>query len=144
MSRPYEGDVSVQECWSQLAGDPETFLIDVRTTAEWTYVGFPLVPDGARPPIFAEWQTYPSMSVDASFAGRVRSAIEAAGGTTRSPLFFLCRSGARSMGSAAAMTADGFEHCFNIVAGFEGPPDGEGHRGREAGWKAEGLPWAQK
>lgn len=144
MSRPYEGDVSVEECWSALTQDRQAFLIDVRTSAEWNYVGFPLVPEGARAPLFAEWQGYPSMTVDPSFTARVRGAVEAAGGSAQSPLYFLCRSGARSMGSAAAMTEAGFAHCFNIVDGFEGPADEEGHRGRVRGWKAAGLPWVQK
>lgn len=142
MSRPYDGDVSVQECWQALASD--SVLIDVRTRAEWAFVGFPLVPEGARAPVFAEWQSYPTMSVDPDFAGRVRSAVEAAGGSSQSALYFLCRSGARSMGSAAAMTQAGFPRCYNILDGFEGPVDENGHRGRLAGWKAAGLPWAQK
>lgn len=144
MSRPYEGDVSVTDCWNELARNPDAFLVDVRTNAEWAYVGFPLVPEGARAPIFAQWQSFPSMQIDPDFAARVASAVETAGGTKDSPLYFLCRSGARSMGSAAAMTQAGFAHCFNILAGFEGPPDEDGHRGRTSGWKAENLPWVQK
>lgn len=132
------------ECWNELGRNPDAFLIDVRTTAEWTYVGFPVVPNGAQMPIFAQWQSFPSMQVDPDFAMRVASAVEAAGGSKESPLYFLCRSGARSMGSAAAMTEAGFKHCYNILAGFEGPPDAEGHRGRVGGWKAENLPWVQK
>lgn len=145
MSRPYKGDVSVTDCWAKLQGDPDAFLIDVRTNAEWAYVGLPLTPQGARQPLLVEWQRFPSMTVEPdAFVEQVRGAVEAAGGSTASPLYFLCRSGVRSMGSAAAMTAAGFANCFNVEGGFEGPPDEEGHRGRVAGWKAEGLPWAQK
>lgn len=144
MDRSYEADVSAKECWAELSNDPDSFLIDVRTTAEWTFVGLPALPQPGRAPILVEWQSYPSMAVDPAFAQRVAAAVEAQGGSSQSKLFFLCRSGARSMGSAAALTAAGFEHCFNIADGFEGPPDGEGHRGRVSGWKAAGLPWGQK
>lgn len=144
MSRSYQGDVSPDECWKVLSEDGNAFLIDVRTSAEWNFVGFPLAPEGRPAPLFAEWQVYPTMAVDADFPARVGSAVEAAGGSRDSKLFFLCRSGVRSMASAAAMTAAGFAHCFNIVDGFEGPPNAEGHRGETAGWKAAELPWRQK
>lgn len=145
MSHPYEGDVSVEACWSALQADPDTFLVDVRTSAEWNFVGFAEVPETAHDPIFAEWQSYPAMSVDVgAFTARVGGAIQAAGGSPQSRVFFLCRSGARSMSSAAALTAAGFQHCFNVLDGFEGPMSAEGHRGEVAGWKAAGLPWRQK
>lgn len=144
MSDAYKGDVTVQECWSSLEGETDAFLVDVRTLAEWNYVGFPVLPEGRHPPVFQEWQSFPSMKVDPNFTARLSDEIERAGGSRASKLFFLCRSGVRSQASAAAMTALGFGECYNILDGFEGPPDEEGHRGRKAGWKAEGLPWAQK
>ncbi len=144
MSRSYKGDVTVEDCWSALQSDSQSFLIDVRTSAEWNFVGFPLVPETAQDAVFAEWQVYPSMAVDSAFVERVAGAVRAAGGSEASKLFFLCRSGARSMSSAAALTAAGFSDCYNVLDGFEGPPDPEGHRGLVAGWKAAGLPWRQK
>lgn len=144
MDGNYEADVSVGECWSALSGDPDAFLIDVRTAAEWAYVGVPRAPADARPAVFAEWQSFPAMSVDAAFAARLGQTILDSGGTRDSRLYFLCRSGVRSMASAATMTAAGFAHCFNVVDGFEGPVDDRGHRGAVAGWKAEGLPWSQR
>jgi len=83
------------------------------------------------------------MAVDPAFAEKLADQVKKAGGTPVSPIFFLCRSGVRSIAGAVALTAHGFENCFNVLGGFEGPPDTEGHRGRKAGWKAEGLPWAQ-
>ena len=50
---------------------------------------------------------------------------------------------ARSLAAARLMGALGYERCFNVTDGFEGPPDGAGHRGTVAGWKASGLPWRQ-
>ena len=37
----YAGDLSSTEAWRFLAEDPEALLIDVRTVAEWVYVGLP-------------------------------------------------------------------------------------------------------
>ena len=144
LSRPYEGDVSAQDCWNELSRNPDAFLVDVRTSAEWTYVGFPLLPEPAGRAIFVEWQRFPTMDIDPSFPDRVASAVEMQGGSKDSPLYFLCRSGVRSIGAASTMTQAGFAHCFNVLSGFEGPPDAEGHRGRTDGWKADNLPWMQK
>jgi rhodanese-related sulfurtransferase len=143
MADAYAGDVSVATCWEALSQDPEALLVDVRTRAEWTYVGFPLLP-GGRAPLFQEWQTFPSMSVDPGFAETLVRQIGEAGGTPASKIYFLCRSGVRSIAGAVALTAAGYSHCFNVLDGFEGPPDGEGHRGTSAGWKAAGLPWMQR
>lgn len=143
MNTAYNGDVTVADCFSVVSSGQDAFLIDVRTAAEWTYVGFPLLPGGRRV-LFQEWQMFPSMAVDPSFTETLSARLREAGGSEGSHLYFLCRSGVRSMASAAAMTEAGFAACFNVLDGFEGPPDEEGHRGVKAGWKAEGLPWGQR
>lgn len=143
MSTPYSGDVTVGACWEAVSQQADAFLIDVRTSAEWTYVGFPRLPASERQ-LFQEWQVFPSMAVDPRFAEKVAARIAELGGSEASKLYFLCRSGVRSMASAAALTAAGFQHCYNVLDGFEGPPDDEGHRGTTAGWKAADLPWAQR
>jgi rhodanese-related sulfurtransferase len=50
----------------------------------------------------------------------------------------------RSLAAAEAAVAAGYSHAYNVADGFEGPPDEDGHRGRIAGWKVEGLPWRQR
>ncbi|WP_102960298.1 rhodanese-like domain-containing protein [Mangrovicella endophytica] len=144
MNKTYEGDVTAAACWTALAEKPDAFLIDVRSRAEWTFVGVPVLDAVGKETLLTEWQTYPTMAVDPDFTAKVDAAVKAAGGSADSELYFLCRSGARSMSSAAAMTAAGYQHCFNVLGGFEGPPNEEGHRGERAGWKADGLPWAQQ
>ncbi|RFC62443.1 rhodanese-like domain-containing protein [Fulvimarina endophytica] len=143
MQGEYKADVSPSECWSRLSDHPNAFLVDVRTRPEWTFVGIPRLESAGKRPILAEWQTFPSMSIDPNFATTVADAIEKAGGDRDAEIYFLCRSGQRSASAAAMMTAHGFANCFNIAGGFEGPPDEAGHRGQRAGWKADGLPWQQ-
>ena len=58
------------------------------------------------------------------------------------PVVFLCRSGQRSIGAAKAATAAGIGPSYNVLEGFEGPIDKQGHRGG-SGWRAHGLPWKQ-
>lgn len=136
----YAGDVSPKEAWDALAKDQKAVLIDVRTTPEWAYVGVPDLRSVGKKAGFICWQVYPQMQVDGDFVARVAQFV-----TDKSaPIYFICRSGARSRAAAIAVTAAGYEHCYNVAGGFEGDVDGEGHRGKTNGWKAGNLPWVQQ
>lgn len=139
----YAGNISAREAWELLKGDPKAQLVDVRTAAEWSFVGVPDLASLNRAVVRVEWQVYPSMERNPKFEAAVAERLKAAGATEATPVFFLCRSGARSQAAAAAMTAAGFAKCFNVVAGFEGDLDASKHRGRANGWKVDGLPWVQ-
>lgn len=139
----YAGDISAREAWEVLKKDPKAQLVDVRTAAEWTFVGVPDLTPLGRKVMTVEWQSFPSMARNADFEVALVAQLKAAGVAETTAVFFLCRSGARSRAAATAMTAKGFKACFNVSAGFEGDLDGERHRGRENGWKADGLPWMQ-
>ena len=135
----YAGDLTVQETWELLENNPDAVLVDVRTTAEWAYVGMPdLSPIGkAVHPV--SWVLFPDMSKNASFIDEI-SAIQP---KKSAPMIFLCRSGVRSIAAAEAATRAGFEKSYNVLEGFEGGPDAEGHRGKTGGWKVAGLKWKQ-
>lgn len=136
-------DLAVRDVWERLKTDPSSVLIDVRTRAEWTFVGLPdLSPLGKRV-VTVEWQTFPENSVDPAFTQRLKSALSGSGADTGTHMYFICRSGGRSRMAAEAMAALGYQHCHNVADGFEGPLDAERHRGRIGGWKASGLSWAQ-
>lgn len=139
----YAGDVDPAEAWESLQGDPRTILVDVRTRAEWAFVGLPVLAALGKQPITLEWQVFPSMAANPEFVTVLDEALGKAGIARDTTILFLCRSGQRSRFAAEAMTAAGWTRCFNISEGFEGGLDGEGHRGRVAGWKARGLPWSQ-
>ncbi len=133
-------NVAPREVWEALTTEPKAAMVDVRTDAEWNFVGVADLSEAAKQPALIPWQLYPSMQVNAGFMDQVRQS----GLTPEHHIYFLCRSGARSLAAAQAAQAAGFPHAYNIADGFEGPPDGEGHRGEVAGWKAEGLPWRQR
>lgn len=136
-------DVTVQEAWNRLSGDPGSVLIDVRTRAEWAFVGLPDLAEIGKRVVMVEWQTFPDNRVDPAFAERLAGMLDAAGVARSAELFFICRSGGRSRMAAEAMLATGFARCRNVADGFEGPLDAHRHRGHAAGWKAAGLPWVQ-
>ena len=135
----YAGDVSPRTAFEALAHDPDAVLVDVRTRPELAYVGYPDLTTVSKRLIPIEWQTFPSGAQNGNFVAE----LEAMGVRRDAPVYFICRSGARSRFAAAAATAAGFESAYNVAHGFEGPVDEMGHRGSTAGWKAEGLPWRQ-
>lgn len=139
----YRGDVSAEEAWTGLGSSAEAVLIDVRTIAEWSYVGVPDLTPLGKSPLFIEWQSFPDGRQTPDFANALASELEARGVGPDAPLYFLCRSGARSRAAAIAATAAGFVNCFNIGPGFEGPLDENQHRNAVAGWRMTGLPWSQ-
>jgi rhodanese-related sulfurtransferase len=133
-------DVTAEAAFAALRDDPDAVLVDVRTDAEWNFVGLPDLSGLGKQPVLIPWQTYPTMQVNGAFADHLRRA----GVTAASKVYYLCRSGARSLAAGQAAQQAGFPHAFNVADGFEGPVDSEGHRGTVAGWKAAGLPWRQR
>lgn len=128
----YDGALLPQEAFELLRQSPNALLVDVRTDAEVSWVGY--VPDS----IHVEWMSWPSMDPNPDFLETLKKRVP-----EDSLLLFLCRSGARSHNAAAAATAAGFTACYNVLQGFEGDRDGEAHRNSVNGWRAAGLPWKQ-
>ena len=120
----------------------DAVLIDVRTIAEWAYVGLPDLSSINKRPVLVEWQTFPDDRLNTAFIDRIAEALGPIGASKDSELLFICRSG-----SAASRLRGrwprGYTRCRNVADGFEGPLDADRHRGRLQGWKARGLPWAQ-
>ena len=135
----YAGDVAPTTAWKILSEHKDAVLIDVRTRAEWNYVGLPDLDALAKKPALLEWQVFPSMQPNPEFVAALSGALA----DKAAPLLFLCRSGARSAAAAKAMTAAGYSTCLNVADGFEGPLDAQAKRGTAGGWKAAGLPWRQ-
>jgi rhodanese-related sulfurtransferase len=136
-------DVDVEVAWQKLRSSPGSQLVDVRTRAEWTYVGTADLGPVSKRALLVEWQTFPDQTVDSRFAERLASELKALGVQANDDLFFICRSGSRSLAAARAMAAAGYTACHNVAGGFEGPLDEDRHRGSVGGWKAAGLPWLQ-
>jgi rhodanese-related sulfurtransferase len=130
-------NVSCQDAWSALTADPAAALVDCRTEAEWQQIGLPDLGEAGKKPVLACWQYLPGGALNPGFVQE----LAGAGLTPGQPIYFLCRSGARSLAAAEAAAAAGYGPVFNIAEGFEGPPDAMGRRGTLAGWKAMGLPW---
>lgn len=143
---PRISEVLPSEAWSMLENNTDVVLIDVRTHAEWNFVGIPDMTGLQNLFLTVEWAQLPGMSVNPSFIDTVMQQL---GAQTPTALLFLCRSGVRSLSAARAMathleTDDGRKvDCVNVTHGFEGDTNEARHRGGVNGWKAAGLPWRQ-
>ncbi len=126
----YAGDLPPELAWEWVQAG-KALLVDVRTDAEREWVGF--VP-GA---LGLAWKQWPGMALNPHFDGGVRQA--AASGLA---LLMLCRSGVRSIAAAQRATELG-ARAYNVLEGFEGNPNADGHRGQLGGWRMRGLPWKQ-
>jgi len=130
---PYAGALLPAEARALMQQVPGAKLIDVRTQAEWEYVG--RVPDS----VLIEWNSYPSGQRNPQFLEELQAKVA----KTEAPVMFLCRSGARSHHAAMAATLAGYPNSYNILEGFEGDKDAQGHRNSVGGWRVAGLPWVQ-
>ncbi len=132
----YAGDVTPRDAYESLTKDSSAVLVDVRTPAEWTYVGLPDLTGLGKQVVTASW--HPQLT-----GQDLRQALAGAGVETDSRLLFLCRSGQRSQSAATLATQAGYNHAYNVAEGFEGHLDTKGQRGNTSGWKFDGLPWRQ-
>jgi rhodanese-related sulfurtransferase len=137
---PYSGDLTPRQAYDLVREDPTAVLVDVRTAAEWSYVGVVDLSVLSRGTALVEWVSFPDGARNPAFLEQLRQAAP----DQRAPVVFICRSGVRSIAAAEAATAAGYTVAFNVLDGFEGPPDPAGHRGTTGGWKAAGLPWRQR
>ncbi len=142
-SQGYAGDIDAKEAWKLLEENNEAVLIDVRTKAEWSFVGLPDLSRLNKEVILVEWQLFPPGPRDTDFMVELTAALEQQHVGKTAPLLFLCRSGSRSRSAAIACTVAEFKSCFNVSDGFEGDLDQQRHRNSVNGWKRSGLPWRQ-
>lgn len=132
----YAGNVSPTEAFQLLSDDPATVLVDVRTPAEWSYVGLPDLTGIGKQVVTASWHPHQTH-------GELKQALTTAGIEPSDQVLFICRSGQRSQNAATLATQAGYSNSYNVSEGFEGHLDKNGQRGHTSGWKFDGLPWRQ-
>ena len=132
--QPYAGAVTPDEAFMLLQAAPNVKLVDVRTNAERDWVGRVVAPEGQH--LAVEWATWPGGQPNPQFGAQLESIA-----AKDEILLFLCRSGVRSRHSARVATELGYANAFDILEGFEGDKDGDGHRKTVGGWCKAGLPW---
>ena len=132
LDQPYAGALTPAEAYDVWQLAPGARLVDVRTRAEWEWVG--RVPDAVE----LEWMSYPGGTPNPAFLQQLQREVD-----RESLVLFLCRSGGRSDKAARVATETGYSACYNVLEGFEGDKDANGQRNRIGGWRHAGLPWHQ-
>jgi rhodanese-related sulfurtransferase len=133
---PYAGAVTPQEAYELISADNAVKLVDVRTNAERDWVGRVAIPEAQHGAV--QWSIYPGGIANHEFIEQLNSVAR-----KDQVLLFLCRSGVRSRGAAKLATEHGYQHCYDILEGFEGDKDDNQHRNSVGGWRVAGLPWTQ-
>ena len=132
MNLPYQGALLPKEAYTLMTEAPNAKLVDVRSRAEWDYVG--RMPGSVE----IEFLPYPSSQPNPNFLNQLKAQVK-----PDSLVMFICRSGQRSHNAATMATQAGYSNCFNVLEGFEGAKDGAQHRNTIGGWRVAGLPWIQ-
>lgn len=138
-------NIDPSSAYALAASDPNVYILDVRSAAEWQWVGHPgknkagagaglagkVVNIAYQIDYKGEFVVNPSFLTDVA---------EIFGSTPNVTLITMCRSGHRSSLSAALLEAAGYR-VMNMVTGFEGGTDASGYR-TVNGWKMLGLPYS--
>ncbi len=132
MGLSYEGALLPIEAHEILQSAPGARLVDVRSRAELDWVG------RIAGAVEIEWMSYPGMKPNPVFLAALEQQVD-----KEALVLFICRSGARSHSAAIAATLAGYSDSYNVLQGFEGDRNAEGHRNSFEGWRAAGLPWTQ-
>lgn len=121
-------NITSLEAYELITTYKDSILVDVRTTVEWENVGVPLL--SPEHLILLSWRLFPSMLINLEFEKEIMSKVT----NIEKPLFFMCRSGVRSLEAADFCTEIGYTNCYNLIDGFEG-------NNNKTGWKQNNLPW---
>ncbi len=124
------------EAFKRVTNNPShTFIVDVRTQAEYEFVGHPDLPNGA-PNI--PYKFYPGWKINNDFVDDVKTRFKES-----DTIITMCRSGGRAKAAALLLQKSGLPNVFYMSDSFEGPDDENGHR-TLSGWKVNGLPYTYK
>jgi rhodanese-related sulfurtransferase len=157
-------DILAIEAYDMLNTVPNSYLIDVRTRAEYQFIGHP--PTAYLFPYFF-WTGELAKKGDGweyQFSNKNKSFVEEISEKFQKTnnLLIICRDGTRSILAAKDLLKNGFKNVYNVKDGFEGPHfpyfedenrhkfyrqlatrnkiPGYNHR-RFYGWQWWGLPW---
>ena len=125
------------ETYEELSQNSDAVLIDCRTPAEWHFTGTPDLSQIGKK-TFLTAISDESGRPNLEFLEQVKAVVDPA-----APVYIICRVGGRSANACRMLAAQGYGSLVNVVEGFEGRSDENGHRNNVEGWKFHGLPWTQ-
>lgn len=138
-------DVTPSDAYYMATTDANTYILDVRSNSEWSWVGHPganKLGDGTELEgkvinIAYMIEYKGDFIINPSFLVDVQNEFQ---NPEEVILITMCRSGGRSVAAANVLEAAGYSNLLNMVTGFEGGKDDSGYRAVN-GWKVDGLPY---
>ena len=122
----------------RLQSNSQALFVDVRSKAEYKYVGYPensiLIPWIDDP----DWEPNPGV-----FSDLVMQELDGRENLLNTEIILICRSGFRSNEALKCLANKGFTQVSHVASGFEGDLDENDHRGNLNGWRHDGMPWSQ-
>ena len=128
-------EVSPPIAYQSLKDTKEAILIDCRTEKEWAIIGVPNLSELNKSLVKIELLRE-DQSVNPIFVEEASKYAE-----SNTPVYLICRSGARSASACQMLLNTGFVDVTNVAEGFEGNPDNQGNRATIDGWQFHDLPW---
>lgn len=137
-------NVTPTEAYDLATSDANVYIVDVRTIAEWQWLGHPGANkadegaklDGKVVNISYKIENKGETIVNPSFMNEINEMFAENANIT---LITMCRSGKRSVAAATLLEAAGY-NVKNMVTGFQGGKDAYGYR-TISGWVIDGLPY---
>ncbi len=133
--------ISAREAQTMMDSDELSYLIDIRSSMEFLFIGHPI---GA---VHIPWMDEPDWEINPHFAADIRKLL--LGGVICSHkdhcanIILICRSGNRSEIAGKALLESGLKRVYHVIDGFEGDKDEHNHRSAINGWRYDGLAWEQ-
>ena len=105
------------ECWKQLENLTNSYLIDVRSPEEWQETGIADLSLIDREAKTISWKRFtPFVHQNDKFLDELSASVP----DKKAHLFFICKSGGRSLQAANSAKEAGYQYCYNVNDGFEG------------------------
>ena len=134
-------NVPPAQVWEALQTDPKAQLVDVRTDAEWNFVGLPDLSPAGKQVVPIQWQVYPTHAAQR----RLRRPVEGGRVHPGAPHLLHLPQRPAQPGRGTGGAGGGIPARLQRRRWVRGRcRRATAIAARAAGWKAAGLPWRQR
>ncbi len=128
-------EVTPLAAYKRLTENKDAMLIDCRTEREWEIIGVPDLSEIHKSLVKIELMRQ-DQSVNPAFIEQITELAQ-----QDTPLYLICRSGARSAAACQMLLEAGFIDVTNVAEGFEGNSQNKNNPEIIGGWQSHNLPW---
>jgi len=128
-------EVTPLVAYERLKENEDAMLIDCRTEREWEIIGVPDLSKINKSLVKIELMRQ-DQSVNPTFVEQITELAQ-----QDTPLYLICRSGARSAAACQMLLKAGFIDVTNVAEGFEGNSQNKNNPEIIEGWQSHNLPW---